>query len=74
MRYVIKNLARDWSVEGAPERAQSYGRICEELARLFPDRCVCVHVLCCVCQGLAGGVDKGAIWTLHLCGAGTPLP
>ena len=38
VRYVLKNLARDWSAEGAPERAQSYGRIVEELCRLFPDR------------------------------------
>jgi hypothetical protein len=38
VRYVLKNLSRDWSAEGAPERAQSYGRICAELARLFPDR------------------------------------
>ncbi|KAI8463769.1 MAG: N2227-like protein-domain-containing protein [Monoraphidium minutum] len=38
VRYVLKNLARDWSAEGAAERAQSYGRICDELARLFPDR------------------------------------
>ena len=26
-RYVLKNLTRDWSAEGSPERAQSYGRI-----------------------------------------------
>jgi len=35
---VLKNLARDWSAEGAAERAQSYGRICAELDRLFADR------------------------------------
>lgn len=35
MRYVLKNLARDWSEEGAAERAVSYGRITEELKRIF---------------------------------------
>jgi carnosine N-methyltransferase len=35
---VLKNLARDWSEEGAAERAQSYGRITTELRRLFADR------------------------------------
>ena len=35
VQYVLKNLVRDWSAEGAPERAQSYGRILKELqARL----------------------------------------
>ncbi|KAI3438426.1 hypothetical protein D9Q98_000857 [Chlorella vulgaris] len=38
VRYVLKNVARDWSEEGAPERAQSYGRICAELRRLFAGR------------------------------------
>jgi len=32
VRYVLRNLMRDWSVEGAAERAQSYGRITAELA------------------------------------------
>ena len=32
---MLRNLARDWSAEGAVERAQSYGRITEELRRLF---------------------------------------
>ena len=37
-------MARDWSAEGAWERAQSYGRICAELDRLFPDRWgICVN-------------------------------
>ena len=31
MQYVLKNLVRDWSAEGAPERTQSYGRIVKEL-------------------------------------------
>lgn len=31
MQYVLKNLVRDWSAEGAAERAQSYGRILTEL-------------------------------------------
>ncbi|KAI7842414.1 hypothetical protein COHA_004053 [Chlorella ohadii] len=35
VRYVLKNCARDWSAEGAAERAQSYGRITAELRRLF---------------------------------------
>lgn len=43
VRYVLKNLARDWSAECAAERAQSYGRICAELARLFPDRRAPAH-------------------------------
>ena len=34
-RYVLKNCARDWSAEGAAERAQSYGRITAELRHLF---------------------------------------
>lgn len=34
-RYVLKNVVRDWSAEGAAERAQSYGRITAELRRLF---------------------------------------
>lgn len=34
-RYVLKNLARDWSAEGAPEREQSYGRLLLELRRLL---------------------------------------
>jgi carnosine N-methyltransferase len=37
VRYVLKNVARDWSAEGEPERRQSYGRITQELQRLFPD-------------------------------------
>ena len=32
---MLKNIARDWSEEGAAERAQSYGRITAELHRLF---------------------------------------
>jgi len=32
---VLKNLTRDWSAEGAPERSQSYGRLAAEVrARL----------------------------------------
>lgn len=34
---MFKNLVRDWSGEGAPERTQSYGRLLSELrARLPP--------------------------------------
>lgn len=32
---MLKNVARDWSGEGAAEREQSYGRIVHELGRLF---------------------------------------
>lgn len=36
-RYVLKNLVRDWSKEGAAERSQSYRKICQELReRLGP--------------------------------------
>ncbi|KAL6771218.1 hypothetical protein ACKKBF_B34410 [Auxenochlorella protothecoides x Auxenochlorella symbiontica] len=31
VRYVLKNLMRDWSEEGAAERAASYGRIMQEV-------------------------------------------
>lgn len=31
VRYVFKNLMRDWSAAGAAERDDSYGRICREL-------------------------------------------
>ena len=33
--YVLKDLMRDWSEEGAEERTESYGRITAELQRLF---------------------------------------
>ncbi|GAB4823870.1 hypothetical protein N2152v2_010916 [Parachlorella kessleri] len=35
VRYVFKNLMRDWSAEGAVERQQSYGRILEEIEGLY---------------------------------------
>ena len=34
-RYVLKNMMRDWSAEGAAERQQSYGRILQELKNVF---------------------------------------
>lgn len=37
VRYVLKNLVRDWSAEGALERQQSYGRILQELKTRFAD-------------------------------------
>lgn len=37
VRYVLKDLMRDWSEEGAAERAESYGRILEELQHLFAE-------------------------------------
>ena len=30
-RYVLKNLVRDWSADGAAEREESYGRILVKL-------------------------------------------
>eukprot|EP00195_Chlamydomonas_chlamydogama_P011198 CAMPEP_0202895146 /NCGR_PEP_ID=MMETSP1392-20130828/4405_1 /ASSEMBLY_ACC=CAM_ASM_000868 /TAXON_ID=225041 /ORGANISM="Chlamydomonas chlamydogama, Strain SAG 11-48b" /LENGTH=436 /DNA_ID=CAMNT_0049580059 /DNA_START=74 /DNA_END=1384 /DNA_ORIENTATION=- len=38
VRYVLKNVARDWSAECAGEREQCYGPILEELRELFKDR------------------------------------
>ncbi|KAG1659102.1 hypothetical protein FOA52_013748 [Chlamydomonas sp. UWO 241] len=35
VKYVLKNLARDWSAECAPERDACYGPILAELRRLF---------------------------------------
>lgn len=35
VRYVLKNLVRDWAAEGALERQQSYTRIVEELKARF---------------------------------------
>jgi hypothetical protein len=37
-RYVFKNLMRDWSQDGAPERTQSYGRICQEAQKQLAGR------------------------------------
>lgn len=63
-RYVLKNVWRDWSANAAPERAQSYGRCCEELAaRLGPPTAQPQQVLvpgcglarlCCEIAGLVG--------------------
>ena len=36
VRYVLKNLARDWSAESAAERAQSHGPILAELEARLP--------------------------------------
>ena len=36
VRYVLKNAARDWSASGEEERAASYGRVVEALARALP--------------------------------------
>lgn len=35
VRYLLRNLMRDWSREGFDERAESYGLICQELGALF---------------------------------------
>lgn len=35
VRYVLKNLVRDWAAEGQAERQQSYGRIVQELKARF---------------------------------------
>lgn len=37
VRYVLKNVVRDWSDEGAAERLLSYGRILAELKEGFKD-------------------------------------
>ncbi|GMH45968.1 hypothetical protein BSKO_13932 [Bryopsis sp. KO-2023] len=37
VRYVLKNLVRDWSEEGANERKMTYGRILDEMKNLFRD-------------------------------------
>ncbi|EFJ40541.1 hypothetical protein VOLCADRAFT_69374 [Volvox carteri f. nagariensis] len=37
VRYVLKNLVRDWSAEGEAERTMSYGRILDELKVIFKD-------------------------------------
>eukprot|EP00854_Cymbomonas_tetramitiformis_P013118 gene13118-15490_t len=36
VRYVLKNILRDWSEEGAFEREQCYNPLIEELERLLP--------------------------------------
>mmetsp|Transcript_23039 Transcript_23039/g.38568 ORF Transcript_23039/g.38568 Transcript_23039/m.38568 type:complete len:401 (+) Transcript_23039:124-1326(+) len=36
VRYVLKNLVRDWGEEGAGERAQSHAPLMEELAKWLP--------------------------------------
>lgn len=36
VRYTLKNLVRDWSIEGEAERAQSYGWILDAAARHGP--------------------------------------
>ncbi|CAG9460026.1 unnamed protein product [Pedinophyceae sp. YPF-701] len=37
VRYMLRNLARDWSSEGAAERATCYDLCVQELCRLFPE-------------------------------------
>lgn len=37
VHYVLKNLMRDWSEDGAVERAQSYGRVLDEIKNVFAD-------------------------------------
>lgn len=37
VRYVLKNLARDWSSEGQQERSACYGPILRELSSVFSD-------------------------------------
>ncbi|KAG0497177.1 hypothetical protein HPP92_001868 [Vanilla planifolia] len=39
VRCIIRNIVRDWAVEGQRERDQCYKPILEELNRLFPVRC-----------------------------------
>lgn len=35
VRYIIKNVTRDWTAEGRCEREQSYGRLLTELQRVL---------------------------------------
>jgi carnosine N-methyltransferase len=37
VRYVLKNLVRDWSAEGALERQQCYARLVAQLKLCFQD-------------------------------------
>ena len=37
VRYVLKDLVRNWSEEGAAEREQSFGRILARVRGIFPD-------------------------------------
>ncbi|XP_058071722.1 uncharacterized protein LOC131220871 isoform X5 [Magnolia sinica] len=39
VRCIIRNIVRDWALEGQRERDQCYKPILEELDRLFPNRC-----------------------------------
>lgn len=39
VRCIIRNITRDWAMEGQKERDQCYKPILEELNRLFPVRC-----------------------------------
>ncbi|KAI0497602.1 hypothetical protein KFK09_020834 [Dendrobium nobile] len=39
VRCIIRNIVRDWAMEGQKERDQCYKPILEELNRLFPVRC-----------------------------------
>lgn len=38
VRYVLKDLVREWSAEGAVERSQSYDKVTKALCELFPNR------------------------------------
>ncbi|XP_078437503.1 uncharacterized protein LOC144708078 [Wolffia australiana] len=38
VRCIIRNIVRDWALEGKKEREECYKPILEELQRLFPDR------------------------------------
>ncbi|KAK4798298.1 hypothetical protein SAY86_030624 [Trapa natans] len=40
VRCIIRNIVRDWAVEGKKERDECYKPILEELDALFPDRCM----------------------------------
>ena len=81
---MLKNCARDWSTEGAAERAQSYGRITAELGRLFdswpadapqpPSVLVPGAGLARLCLEIVNLVSWGGGWRLGWgCGAGNLL-
>jgi hypothetical protein len=40
VRCIIRNIVRDWAVEGQKERDQCYKPILEELNTLFPNRSI----------------------------------
>ncbi|XP_058071719.1 uncharacterized protein LOC131220871 isoform X3 [Magnolia sinica] len=54
VRCIIRNIVRDWALEGQRERDQCYKPILEELDRLFPNRCK-TRPPCCLVPGAGLG-------------------